>query len=61
MLHNNLSSLNIISIEKFEAKFLNIDDIIDAIAETYNNCTIILKQNILYLNFTRNNIINNLQ
>lgn len=61
MLHNNLSSLNIISKEKFEAKFLNIDDIIDAIAETYNSCTIILKQNILYLNFTRNNIINNLQ
>jgi len=43
MLHDNLSSLSIIAIEKNEAKLLNIDDIINNFAEGHNNRRIILK------------------
>ncbi|KAL4100864.1 hypothetical protein QTP88_020893 [Uroleucon formosanum] len=43
MLHDNLSSLSIIAIEKSEAKLLNIDDIINNFAECHNNRRIILK------------------
>ncbi|KAL4127358.1 hypothetical protein QTP88_011532 [Uroleucon formosanum] len=43
MLHDNLSSLSIIAIEKSEAKLLNIDDIINNFTECHNNRRIILK------------------
>ncbi|KAL4112419.1 hypothetical protein QTP88_016212 [Uroleucon formosanum] len=43
MLHDNLSSLSIIAIEKSEAKLLNIDDKINNFAECHNNRRIILK------------------
>ncbi|KAE9522672.1 hypothetical protein AGLY_016945 [Aphis glycines] len=43
MLHNNLSNLSIIAIEKSETKLLNIDDIINNFAECHNNRRIILK------------------
>lgn len=43
MLQINLSNLSIISIEKSEAKLLNIDSIIDRFADSHNNRRIILK------------------
>jgi hypothetical protein len=43
MLHNNLSSLSIIAIEKSEAKSLNIEDIINIFAERHNNRKNLLK------------------
>lgn len=43
MLHDNLSSLSIIAIEKSEAKSLNIEDIINIFAESHNNRRILLK------------------
>jgi len=42
MIHNNLPSLCIIVVEKFEAKLLVVDDLIDAFAE-YHNRRILLK------------------
>jgi hypothetical protein len=43
MLHNNLSSLTIIAIEKSEAKSLNIEDIIKIFVECHSNRRILLK------------------
>lgn len=43
MLQINLSNLSIISIEKSEAKHLNINSIIDNFADSHNNRRIILK------------------
>jgi hypothetical protein len=43
MLHDNLSSLSIIAIEKSEAKSLNIEDIINIFAECHNNRRILFK------------------
>lgn len=43
LLDTNLTSLSIISIEKQEAKSLDIDEIIDKFAEAHQNRRIILK------------------
>jgi len=43
LLDNNLSNLSIISVEKSEAKLLDIDEIIDTFSNSHNNCRIILK------------------
>lgn len=43
MLQINLFNISIISIEKSDAKLLNIDSIIDRFADSHNNRRIILK------------------
>lgn len=43
LLDNNLSNLSVISVEKSEAKLLDIDEIIDTFSNSHNNRRIILK------------------
>jgi len=43
LLDNNLSNLSVISIEKSEAKLLDIDEIINTFSNSHGNRKIILK------------------
>lgn len=50
LLYSKLSSINVIFIEKSEAKLLGIEEIINLFSDGHNNRRIILKLSYLYCN-----------